>query len=130
MCGAANVQPILSRRQELKIGATQKLGRCGRYTAHLAEASGFRDEGIQGTLEMWTPRWRCTPEQAAQKSTPRFSDAHSGPRAPQSAHASLPRTPASAAASASPATVLSRDTAVCASGRLVSSVCHKIVAAV
>ena len=65
------------------------------------------------TLEMWTPRWRWTPEQAAQKSTPRLSDAHSGPRAPQSAHASLPRTPASAAASASPATVLSRDTAVC-----------------
>mmetsp|Transcript_3514 Transcript_3514/g.10190 ORF Transcript_3514/g.10190 Transcript_3514/m.10190 type:complete len:256 (-) Transcript_3514:578-1345(-) len=58
------------------------------------------------TLEMWTPMCRCTPAQGAHSSTPRFNDAHSGPRAPQSAHASLPRTAPRAAASASPATSL------------------------
>lgn len=43
-------------------------------------------------FDMWTPRFRWTPEHSIQMRIPRFKDAHSGSGAPQSAHFSFPHT--------------------------------------
>jgi hypothetical protein len=44
------------------------------------------------TLEIWTPRFLCTPEHSMQSKIPKFKDAQSGSAAPQSAQKSFPGT--------------------------------------
>jgi len=55
-----------------------ELGECkeGRSTAQtwLDSLSRVRDR----ILVIWVPNERCTPEQAKQTNTPKFTDAHSG----------------------------------------------------
>mmetsp|Transcript_83407 Transcript_83407/g.131714 ORF Transcript_83407/g.131714 Transcript_83407/m.131714 type:complete len:292 (-) Transcript_83407:219-1094(-) len=52
---------------------------------------GFQASNLKDfTFEMCAPRERCTPAQSMQITVPWFTEAHSGSKAPQSAHSWLP----------------------------------------
>ena len=87
-CLKADMSPSVGRLKSLAILPSQKrlAFRLPMLWTKLTCSGSHVSKVVDLTLETSTPNERCTPLQFRQTKTPRFTDAHVGPLARQSAH--------------------------------------------